>query len=119
MFTITKDQLATLSKMMEQAYEERLRQHVAEHFPDLAKSLGEPALRVRLRGLIAEARVYGITSQRGIAYYVDSCLALGVDPRQYPWAVPLLRDRTLEGDVKAQRFCDRTILHLEEVMAKS
>jgi len=111
MWVIRREQMDSFM----QEFEDRLTRHVAAHFPDDIKPLGEEGLREKVKLCVVSARGYGIWSEIGIALYTDACFALGEQqPSIVPGASETLDDEELDGDTKARKFCDRIILYLDE-----
>jgi hypothetical protein len=71
------DQLEVLTGVAMAEFELRLMAHWRECFPGRVREIDEERLPILARAAVIEARDKGITSELGIATYVDLCLALG------------------------------------------
>jgi len=80
-------------------YVGRTIEHFQEYFPKYCQVVGVEALDRLIRMGITRAEPYGIVSERDVCLYVTIMITLGaefdVDP-QYPWAVAILHDQTID-----------------------
>lgn len=115
MFVIRPQQMEMLAQHSQKRFEERLIQHVGEQFPEETESLGREGLRMKVRTCIETAHSYGIRSEVGIALFTDASIALGSrDLSAVPGVQTTLCDDEFDGDTKARKVCDQTILYIDE-----
>jgi len=113
-FTIRKQQLQVFSEQAKNRFQQRLLEHVREHFADEIERLGEEDLRKKVLACMEAARAHGIQSEQGVALYTDACMAIvAEEPMAVPGARNVLEDDDLDGNTKASLFCDMIILYMD------
>ena len=91
--TIRQAQLALLSRIEMQKFEEWMVAHLNKFFPGECKSAGEAQLRDTIRYGIKRAAAYGITSERDVCKYIDLMVVFGRDfdeDRRFAWTRDIL-----------------------------
>jgi hypothetical protein len=97
-------------------FEDRMVEHLREHFGDICRSMGEDAVRALIARGVVDAERYGITSKRGVCKYLNLAILFGPDfARTEPWAGPIIEDASIEdAEIRIDRLADAGVHALEE-----
>lgn len=94
MLKITQQQMATLSRLRVQDFEDRMVQHVRVANSQRCAVLGDSRIRDMVRSGIGRAASHGITIERDVCRFIELMCTLGEtfdsDPR-YPWTREILK----------------------------
>jgi hypothetical protein len=97
---IRQGQMAAFSKATVRNFENRLRAHLQETYPEPSEALGEAGVREVIAHGMKRAEHYHLASEREICGYVELMFEFGRDfdrdPR-HPWAGEILRDKTIDS----------------------
>jgi hypothetical protein len=115
MLTIRRAQIAILSQLEVQKFEEWMLVHLKKFFPRQCAAAGDRRLREMVQHGIQRAAAYGITARRDVCKYIDLMIVFGRDfdtDRRSLWAGEILAKRRNPG-VKMQ-----TLLQAAKVRLK-
>ena len=95
MLRIRQKQMRALCTYGLRKYEERILEHLQDHFPGQCEALSQDRIREAIRFGVNKARSYGFESEGEIGWYIDLMFIFGRefdgDPR-LPWAAEILND---------------------------
>lgn len=92
---LTRRHMAALGRAAREGFIDRLAGHVARVFPQRASEMDSPDAFDRLEKVIARAKSYGLTTERGITLFVDLVYGLGEDfdeQLEHRWIKNILSD---------------------------
>ena len=110
MLKIRGEQMDVMAQAAMRGFEQRVAQHLNEHFPEECRRAGPERIAAAIRQGVARAARYGITSELDVVRYLDLSVVLGLDfdsGKRYPWAQQILEDRELDADEKIDALFDR------------
>ncbi len=93
LLTLRQAQLAILSRIEAQRFEDSMVAHLSQHFPAQSKCAGEADLRETIQYGIKRAAAYGITSERDVCKYIDLMVVYGRDfdtDERFAWTRDIL-----------------------------
>jgi hypothetical protein len=100
MLTIRQAQLAVLSQLEVEKFEDWTLAHLRKFFPKQCAALGERQLRETIRHGIRRAAHYGLTAKRDVCKYIDLMIVFGRDfdtDKRSRWASEILGSRGNPG----------------------
>jgi hypothetical protein len=100
---LRREQIRAMGLLMQDAFFERLADHLASVFPESAERVQGPSGRALLESLARRARAYRLPEERSITLFVDLCFGLGLDfdsRRQYGWIKSILEYEDLSGSAR-------------------
>lgn len=100
MLTIRQAQLAVLSQLEVQKFEDWTLTHLQKFFPKQCAALGERQLRESIQHGIRRAAHYGLTAKRDVCKYIDLMIVFGHDfdtDKRSRWAAEILGRRGNPG----------------------
>ncbi|MBN1843972.1 MAG: hypothetical protein JW883_17055 [Deltaproteobacteria bacterium] len=119
MLKITKEQMEVFEQAAIRNFEDRILEHLNEHFPKQHSMLGEFAARNVIRQGFERAKSYGLTTERNVSLYINLMFMLGSGfdtDLQLPWAAEVLTDETiLDETERIDRLSDRATQYLDYV----
>jgi hypothetical protein len=107
---IRKAQVAALSAVTLQNFEDMILPHIAAEFPEKYKKLGDTKTRDLIRKGIEIGRQNGITQESAMVGLIELIVQFGAQFELSPeqaWARDLLAQKTVSGDVKVQLIAER------------
>jgi hypothetical protein len=117
MLKIRNQQMALLSRYMEQSFEERMVRCLREFFPQRYEEFGEKRVHDLIRQGIATAATYQIIRECDVARYITLMFSLREDfdtNAETAWAAPILKDNSRSAEERLEQLYARTLEELEK-----
>lgn len=111
MLIIRPEQMKVLEDHVLRTFQDRVFAHLMKTWPERCKELGEAEVRASIQKGIDRAAAFGITSQSGVAGYIDLMYVHGWDFHQdpaIPWAASILQNRELQPRTKMAQLYEIT-----------